>query len=61
MASSSHNNYVEVVDFDQYFEEDVDQYFEQTFKDLAINYGDQEVKKKKEKTSSHQKKLWRRR
>ena len=51
MASSSHNTF-DVEDgesFDQYFDRYVDQYFDQTFDSLAINHGDQEVQKKREK------------
>ena len=50
MASSSHNTFEGVDDFDQY----CNQYFDQTFEDLCINHDDQEdTKKKRKKTSPH--------
>ena len=49
MASSSHNTFEGVDDFDQYF----DQYFDQTFKDLCINHDDQEDTRKKRKKRVH--------
>ena len=55
MASSFHNTSdgVDGESFDQYFDQYVDQYFDQTFESLAINYGDQEVQKKRRKKRVH--------
>ena len=55
MASSSHNTFDGVDDesFDDYSDRYFDQYFDQTLKNLAINYGDQEVEKNTRKKRVH--------
>ena len=55
MASSSHNTFEDVDDgsFDQYFDDYFDQQFDQTFENLAINYGHQEVEKRRRKKRVH--------
>uniref|UniRef100_A0A0D3AM82 DDE Tnp4 domain-containing protein n=1 Tax=Brassica oleracea var. oleracea TaxID=109376 RepID=A0A0D3AM82_BRAOL len=49
MASSSHNTFEGVDDFDQYYNQYCNQYFDQTFEDLCINHDDQEDTRKKRK------------
>ena len=53
MASSSHNTFEGVDDFDQYFDQYCNQYFDQTFEDLCINHDDQEDTRKKRKKRVH--------
>ena len=50
MASSSHNTFDQDDEsFDQYFDQYFDDYFDQTLENLANNYGDQEVERKRRK------------
>ena len=53
MASSSHNTFEGVDDFDQYYNQYCNQYFDQTFEDLCINHDDQEDTRKKRKKRVH--------
>ena len=54
MASSSHNTFDQDDEsFDQYFDQYFDDYFDQTLENLANNYGDQEVKRKRRKKRVH--------
>jgi len=50
MASSSHNTFDQDDEsFDQYFDQYFDDYFDQTLENLANNYGDQEIERKRRK------------
>ncbi|XP_048618668.1 uncharacterized protein LOC111208289 isoform X1 [Brassica napus] len=59
MASSSHNTFDQDDEsFDQYFDQYFDDYFDQTLENLANNYGDQEVERRRRKKWVHIERNW---
>ena len=54
MASSSHNTFEKDDEsFDQYLNQNIDDYFDQTLENLANNNGDQEVERRTRKKRVH--------